>query len=992
MKKNKILIGALLVLLILAIVLTVVLFSCAGPRDKANQGTTGAQMNGESTSSTEETNSNTEGTTVPEDTTEATEETTTETKPSGSSSLGGTGGFEGGGSNMGGSEGGTSDPTQPPELEVPVHGTQLNPYGEVITEKTKEITTVAIPAGGEVYYYLDGAMGTDLTLVDTDAVLTTDVPAAAAAAQGTEAVVSIPLQQEAGPVLVKLQNVGAAEKAFTLGVDPMIGTQLNPQLIEDITSVNVTVPANWFGGYYLTWNVPSDGLLTVTPEVIAPLNGKCTLILKNGEVLGTDLAGGKSLTVQGGDVVKLQLITEPVDQQANVKLVFDYAPEQGTLLNPIQITDVTQPIQAQVAAGQTVYYRGNVTGMILSGTDVQGAAIVIDGQVVAEATEGSLEMKVPAPAMEGQILFGVRNTTQTDAAYTLHLNWPLGHIENPEELTLGEHVATLAGDTDGYYYTWTAQEEGYFTLTIFTSMAEKGWQYQITNLTQNLAGEWVDHTMDDGSSMQDVYVKPGDQLSVIVGTFDPNNWSVAPAGTVKIDASFKTMPGTQGNPYSVTAEELASYTTHTVQPGQTIYYEAHRVYDMTLTVHTTTAAISINGTEYLPQEGVILIRNLPGSNKQSVQLTVRNTGTEAANYLLEAVRPVGVVSNPDTLVMGSNTAKTEEESNGYFYTWTAPESGTLALNMGAGSWQYVLNNTGTGVYGETVTPDTVGVSHVYEVAQDDIIELMVAPYDPADSNAIPVGTVTFEAAFTPTPGSINNPIALTVEDFPYGAELEAGAKVYYTLTGGEGKSLEIKSAWGLKLYMGGTAQYPNSSTGVLAAADLTSPVTFGLENTGTASGTFTLDLKSPAALGSSANPHKLTELGALTVQITENIYYYEWTAPANGTFTFGLNSGQSNWKFQVINASKNENSNIFTYSNPFSTRGTSITVEKDNVIVFWVQLKNGASAGSFNATASFKADEAAAASAVPQTLASAMAWFADRTVMKLHTELIGIIR
>ena len=117
---------------------------------------------------------------------------------------------------------------------------------------------------------------------------------------------------------------------------------------------------------------------------------------------------------------------------------------------------------------------------------------------------------------------------------TSTFEYPLGSQLNPDKLVIGENAGSVEeGSWDGYLFTWTAPEDG----ELFIQMGENetGWTYTVNNLTTNNYGEaqWS----DTGSSEYAVMVSKGDEVQVVVNTYDPNSWN-NPAGTVKFNASF----------------------------------------------------------------------------------------------------------------------------------------------------------------------------------------------------------------------------------------------------------------------------------------------------------------------------------------------------------------------------------------------------------------------------------------------------------------------
>lgn len=111
-----------------------------------------------------------------------------------------------------------------------------------------------------------------------------------------------------------------------------------------------------------------------------------------------------------------------------------------------------------------------------------------------------------------------------------------GTEDNPAELVMGENVANIPA-SEGYYFTWTATEEG--TLTISVDANSTDWTFGINGERADGTYYYGDtHFASDNDSSESVAVKPGDVFQVIVGTESRE------AGSVTLNAAF--VAGTTG--------------------------------------------------------------------------------------------------------------------------------------------------------------------------------------------------------------------------------------------------------------------------------------------------------------------------------------------------------------------------------------------------------------------------------------------------------------
>jgi len=173
-------------------------------------------------------------------------------------------------------------------------------------------------------------------------------------------------------------------------------------------------------------------------------------------------------------------------------------------------------------------------------------------------------------------------------------------------------------------------------------------------------------------------------------------------------------------------------------------------------------------------------------------------------FTVEFIAPLGTMDNPDTLVLGSNTATVDEGSQGYYYTWTATEYGKLTITMPEGNWFYVVNNLTTGKYGDWQYSDNDPVvsSDSVVVKAGDKVQVQVNTYDPANMWTAPAGSLTFTASFE----KLSVPTG-TISIKSNSLELESIVYMNFKsqVTGFEG--VDIENNMGLVMWTGDEADY-----------------------------------------------------------------------------------------------------------------------------------------------------------------------------------------
>ena len=136
--------------------------------------------------------------------------------------------------------------------------------------------------------------------------------------------------------------------------------------------------------------------------------------------------------------------------------------------------------------------------------------------------------------------------------------------------------------------------------------------------------------------------------------------------------------------------------------------------------------------------------------------------SKAGDYTVTFTYPAGSEQNPDTLVIGENTANIWANSKGYFFTWTAQAKGAMTVTMPSGDWKYTIN-------GEELLSTTDPVSTIL-VEKDDSVQLIVNTYDPENPTSYPAGRAVVTAAFEEiryTPGNLNSDEIINEDDAIY---------------------------------------------------------------------------------------------------------------------------------------------------------------------------------------------------------------------------------
>lgn len=185
--------------------------------------------------------------------------------------------------------------------------------------------------------------------------------------------------------------------------------------------------------------------------------------------------------------------------------------------------------------------------------------------------------------------------------------------------------------------------------------------------------------------------------------------------------------GTEENPYIVFSDG-----DFFVNPGETVYFSI--TYKNGLVLTATAGDFS--------DERLIVDLN------EAYSFT--NESEETVTLSLEFNAPAGHLDNPIELTLGENVIEIEEGTEGLYYSWTATADGTLTIAMPEDEdWFYCINNMTNYMYGDNQWSDSdpVVATATVEVAEGDVIQLIINSYDPANMWVAPAATLTVTVSF-----------------------------------------------------------------------------------------------------------------------------------------------------------------------------------------------------------------------------------------------------
>ena len=423
---------------------------------------------------------------------------------------------------------------------------------------------------------------------------------------------------------------------------------------------------------------------------------------------------------------------------------------QGHMYNPHVINVMGMPYACQtgeIAAGAT-YYASISNGFSAPNMVIENANVnvIYNGETYAPVDGVVTVPLAPSSRMPNNV--EIVNKGAEAASYTLTFEYPLGSMENPEIVTdLSFFYAPQAeGDTDGYYFKWTAPEAGILTLSL--SNYAEGADYNAYVTVGYAQYNWSEEAVE---GVLTIDVAEGDEVIINAFTISQykidENWNVVydeegnpiivynPESSVYINGGF--VNGGINYPYDLSPMDVpGSAVTNVIEAGASEYYTT-TASGTVITFNTQDITVEYEGVVYEAQNGAVSFYVEGGFDPMTrmpkpIVFKVTNIGENAVAFTANYTYPVGHSENPDTLVIGENVSTFEQGDEPYYYTWTAEETGKVTITISAkNGWFYCVNNLTKGTYGdnhyyyEDPVVDTVEI----DVEAGEQIQVIVSSFD-----------------------------------------------------------------------------------------------------------------------------------------------------------------------------------------------------------------------------------------------------------------------
>ena len=215
----------------------------------------------------------------------------------------------------------------------------------------------------------------------------------------------------------------------------------------------------------------------------------------------------------------------------------------GSKENPFE--EYRTDFEIVVDAGKEVYYQMfKVDGMLFEINDPD--AYIVFGDKKYEAVDGKVSLILTTEDTYTPAIFAVGNKAAEKKTFAAKLSFVEGSSGNPFVMNLGDFVTKVEADNEqGIYYTYTATENGTFSLQCTGVTTGAKYDYSLYNTTtyalRNLSSD------ADGDGTVSIEVNAGDVVQISIGVL-PNEENKIPATDFNFKASFVKGEGTGVDP------------------------------------------------------------------------------------------------------------------------------------------------------------------------------------------------------------------------------------------------------------------------------------------------------------------------------------------------------------------------------------------------------------------------------------------------------------
>lgn len=519
-----------------------------------------------------------------------------------------------------------------------------------------------IGAGESIYYDITGVAGEELTIQsDKVCVIYGDERY-----EPVDGQIRVPFVYNDVDQTDRIEIRNDSETALSVSMEAIhpLGHKLNPEILTELDE-HIALSKPGIPSYYMCYTAQADGIVCFVlwdDPTVSGATAEIELVNDTQDItakLSESTDGSVTVNVKSGDQVTIHVFVADEQGQTIADTVTVKGELRGTQENPILVQ--APGFTAEVPAGKTIYYGGySLQNLIL---EIPGEGITVTyNDTVYTPVDGVIRIQFTDDS--DLVVFGIQNNTILSDPYEAQILYPAGHVNNPAPLVIGTNTVTQAkANTDDYCYGFTAPRDG---MLILTFDKDGQWIYTVNNLTRDEYGDTQYSDFDEPQPKTSLTVQAGDEIQVLVNTYDKDDpWST-PAGQVEFLAEYVTGP--------IEVPEVTTGTEAELLAGETMMFHTS-LYDHVLLIKKGTGfAVTYNGTEYLPdEEGKIRLEFAASGTEEGFSFAIRNTGAETATCtFIVSKKTAGSQDNPIIAQLGSNAVSQVAGGDNLYYSYTLP--------------------------------------------------------------------------------------------------------------------------------------------------------------------------------------------------------------------------------------------------------------------------------------------------------------------------------
>lgn len=430
----------------------------------------------------------------------------------------------------------------------------------------------------------------------------------------------------------------------------------------------------------------------------------------------------------------------------------------------------TGTVSVDVKAGQTVQV--NVSTMPDSTNAYPGGSFIALASFVAGGSDDEEELEKLTYTIT---VTDAAGTALTNVNIAVDVDGTANHIATNAsgvatiELPKGTYTATLIVP-DGYTAettTYTLTEEAPSVAVQLQTVQIVMVDYTVTVQDPNneplsgvmvVIGSKVAYTDDSGKAVFNL--EKGIYTAVVVapdGLEADSAGYAFPEDAAELTAVLDWKPGTSNAPIAITT---LPYVTDVLLADAEIYYNLFYTGTPILTVSEPDAYVIYNGTTYgVDNSGIVTVQLLSGHPMMPATIVVGNGSGSKTGYTINLVYPEGTMSNPKVLtdISEFTTELAEGNSEGYFYTWTADQTGSLVFEVTGVTegvaYDIIVTNQNTSVQknidADGIQAENGNMTVTVPVTQGDELSVIVTALPDADWS-YPAAVITVKGAVVTT--------------------------------------------------------------------------------------------------------------------------------------------------------------------------------------------------------------------------------------------------